>query len=299
GLSTATAPDGSYALNNLPSGQITVLAALTGYQSGSASVSVVASATTYAPAITLVSGSGTISGTVKNSTGAAITGASVGYGGGTVATDSYGNYTLAGVPVGNVQLVAAANGFQSATQNVAVYGGKTIAANFALAAAITNGTVTGKITNVSNGAILAGTTVTWSGGSTTSNASGIYTLTNVPAGTQNITANKAGYLPRTLAATVTGDASTILNIPVATGGKIAVKVVAPSGAVVSGATITIKGGNVATAVTAATSTAGLFTTNWISIGTYTVSIVKTGHTTQTKTIAIASGATGSLTFTGF
>jgi hypothetical protein len=236
---------------------------------------------------------------VKSSTGAVITGASVGYGGGTATTDSYGNYTLTGIPVGTVQLVAAANGFQSATQNVAVYGGKTTAANFVLAAAITNGTVTGKINNVSTGAILAETTVTWSGGSTTSNASGIYTLTNVPAGTQNITANKAGYLPRTLAATVTGGASTTLNIPLATGGKITVKVVAPSGAVVSGATITIKGGSLATTVTASTSTAGLFTTNWIPVGTYTVSIAKTGHTTQTKTVTIASGATGSLTFTGF
>jgi hypothetical protein len=299
GLSTTTAADGSYAFNNLPSGQTTVLASLTGYQSGSASVSVVASATTYAPAITLVSGIGTISGTVKSSTGAVITSASVGYGGGTVATDSYGNYTLTGVPVGTVQLVAAANGFQSATQNVSVYGGKTTAANFVLAAAISNGTVTGKITNVSTGAILAGTTVTWSGGSTTSNASGIYTLTNVPAGTQNITANKAGYLPRTLAATVTGGASTTFNIPLAAGGKIAVKVVAPGGAAVSGAAITIKGGSIANTVTASTSTAGLFTTNWIPVGTYTVSIAKTGHTTQTKTITIPSGATESLTFTGF
>jgi len=69
--------------------------------------------------------------------------------------------------------------------------------------------------------------------------------------------------------------------------------------VVSGATVTIKGGSVATTVSASTSTAGLFTTNWIPVGTYTVSISKTGHTTQTKTTTVASGATTSLTFTGF
>ncbi len=118
-------------------------------------------------------------GIVKNSAGAAIAGASVGYGGGTATTDAYGNYTLTGVPVGTVQLVASASGFQSVNQNVAVTGGKTTAANFTLAAAVSNGMVTGKITNVSNGAILTGATVSWSGGSTTSNASGIYTLTNV------------------------------------------------------------------------------------------------------------------------
>ncbi|MGZ7060587.1 MAG: hypothetical protein ACXVJL_16115 [Candidatus Angelobacter sp.] len=35
------------------------------------------------------------------------------------------------------------------------------------------------------------------------------------------------------------------------------------------------------------------------MGTYTVSIAKTGHTTQTKTTTVSSGATVSLTFTGF
>jgi hypothetical protein len=299
GLTTTSGQDGGYALNNLPAGQTTVLASLTGYQSGSASVSVVAATTTAAPAITLVSSSGAISGSVKSSTGAAIAGASVGYGGGAATTDANGNYTLAGVPVGTVQLVASAQGFQNATQNVTVAGGKTSAANFTLVAGAVNGTLTGKITNASSGAIVAAATVSWSGGSTTSNASGIYTLTNVTAGTQNITAVKTGYLPHTIATTITGGSTSTLNIPIATGGKIAVKVVSPSGAVVSGATVTIRGGSVATTISASTSTAGLFTTNWIPMGTYTVSISKTGHTTQTKTTTVASGATASLTFTGF
>lgn len=299
GLSTLTAADGSYALSNLPSGPTTIKASLTGFQPSSTAVSVVAAATTAAPPITLVSSSGVISGTVKTSAGAAIAGASVGYGGGAATTDALGNFTLSGVPVGTVQLVASGNKFQSVTQSVTVAGGKSSTANFTLSAVVTNGTVTGKITNASNGAIIPAATVSWSGGSITSNASGIYILTNVPAGTQNITAVKTGYLPHSLAATVTGGATSTLNIPIATGGKVAVKVIAASGAVVSGATITIKGGSVATTISAFTSTAGVFTTNWIPAGTYTVSIAKTGHTTQTKSATVASGVTASLTFTGF
>jgi hypothetical protein len=299
GLSTSSGGDGSYALNNLPAGQTTILASLTGYQPGSASVTVVAAATTAAPTITLISATGAISGTVKNSAGSPIVGASVGYGGGTTTTDSNGNYTLTGIPVGTVQLVASAQGFQSATQSVTVYGGKISTANFTLAAAITNGTVTGKITNASSGAIVTGATVSWTGGSTTSNTSGIYTLTNIPAGTQNITAVKTGYLPHTLAVAVTGGATSILNIPIATGGKISVKVVTSSGAAVSGATVTIKGGSIATTVSGLTSSTGFFTTNWIPIGTYTVTVAKSGFTTQSKTTSGTSGATASLTFTGF
>jgi len=299
GLTTTTAADGSYALNNLPAGSTTINASLTGFQSGSATVTVVAAATTAAPAITLVSGSGSIAGSVKSSTGAAIAGASVGFGGGTATTDANGNYTLTGVPVGTVQLVASASGFQSVTQSVTVTGGNTSTANFTLTAGSAAGTVTGKITNASSGAIVTGATVSWSGGSTTTNTSGIYTLTNVTAGTQNITAVKTGYLSRTLAVGVTGGATSTLNIPIATAGKISVKVVTSGGAVVSGATVTIKGGVIATTVSGSSSSTGLFTTNWIPVGTYTVTVAKSGFTTQSKTTTVSSGVTTSLTFTGF
>ncbi len=299
GLNTLTAADGTYALNNLPAGSTTITASLTGFQNGSANVTVVAGTTTPAPTITLTSSSGTITGTVKSSSGAVISGASVGFGGGTTTTNASGVYTLTGVPVGTVQIVASASGFQSATQNVTVTSGNTSTANFTLSPAGAAGSITGKITNASNGAILSGATVSWSGGTTTTNTSGIYTLANVTAGTQNVTASKTGYLPRTLPVTVTGGQTATLNIAIATAGKITAKVVAPNGAVVSGATVTIKGGVIATTVTGATATTGLFTTNWIPIGTYTVTISKTGHTTQTKTATVSSGVTTTITFTGF
>jgi hypothetical protein len=300
GLSTTTAADGSYTLSNLPAGATNITASLTGFQNGSTSVTVVAGTTATAPTITLTSGSGTITGTVKSSSGAAISGASVGYGGGTTTTNTSGAYTLTGVPTGTVQLVASASGFQSVTQSVTVNGGATSTANFTLSPATTGGgTVTGKVTNASTGGIVSGATVSWSGGSTTTNTSGIYSLTNVTAGTQNITASKSGYLSRTLSIGVTSGATATLNIPIATAGKITAKVVTSTGAVVSGATITIKGGVISTTVTGTTNTSGLFTTNWIPIGTYTVTAAKTGHTTQSKSATVSSGVTTTVTFSSF
>ncbi|HMC32541.1 MAG TPA: carboxypeptidase regulatory-like domain-containing protein [Candidatus Angelobacter sp.] len=298
GLTTLTAADGTYALNNLPAGSTTITASLTGFQNGSANVTVVAGSTTAAPTITLVSNSGTITGTVQSSSGAAISGASVGYGGGSTTTNASGAYTLTGVPAGTVQLVASASGFQSVTQSVAVSGGATSTANFTLSP-VSNGAVTGKVTNISTGGVIAGATVSWSGGSATTDTSGIYTLSNVPAGTQNITAAKTGYLSRTSAVNVTSGATVTLNFQLATAGKITAKVVTASGAVVSGATVTIKGGTIATTVTGSTNTSGLFTTNWIPVGTYTITVSKTGHTTQSKTATVTSGATTTVTFTGF
>jgi hypothetical protein len=299
GLSTTTAADGTYALNSPPAGATTITASLTGFQNGSASVTVVAGATTAAPTITLASGSGSITGTVKSAAGAAISGTSVGFGGGTTTTNASGAYTLTGVPAGTVQLVASASGFQSVTQSVTVTGGATTTANFTLNPATGGGTVTGKITNASSGAVVSGATVSWSGGSTTTNTSGIYTLSNVTAGTENITASNTGYLPRTLGVSVTSGGTATLDIPIAVAGKITAKVVTSTGAVVSATTITINGGVIATAVIGTTDTSGLFTTNWIPVGTYTVTAAKTGHTTQSKSASVTSGVTTTVTFSSF
>ena len=299
GLNTVTAADGSYTLSNLPAGAATIMASLTGFSSASTSVTVVAATTTTAPNITLVSGSGAITGTVKSSAGAAIAGASVGFGAGTTTTNASGVYTLTGVPVGTAQLVASASGFAGVTQSVTVTGGGTVTANFTLSPSSTTGAVTGKITNASTGAALAGATVSWSGGSTTSSSTGTYTLANVGTGSQSITAVKTGYLAHSATVNVTSGATATLNLAIATAGKITTKVVSPSGAVVSGVTVTIKGGVVATTVSGTTATTGLLTTNWIPVGTYTVTISKTGHTTQTKSATVTSGVTTTITFTGF
>ncbi len=205
---------------------------------------------------------------------------------------------MTGVPTGTVQLVASASGFQSVTQSVSVNGGATSTANFTLSPAA-GGTVTGKVTNISNGAILVGATVSWSGGSTTTNSSGVYTLSNVTAGTQNITGSATGYLPRTLGVGVTSGTTATLNIPLATAGKITAKVVNSAGAAVSGATVKFTGGIIATSVTGTTNTSGLFTTNWIPVGTYTVTAAKTGHTTQSKSATVSAGVTTTVTFSSF
>ncbi|HEX7286177.1 MAG TPA: carboxypeptidase regulatory-like domain-containing protein [Candidatus Angelobacter sp.] len=300
GLTVSSDAGGNYALANLPAGAAAITASATGFANGSATVTVVAAITTVAPVITLISSSGGITGTVKSSSGAAIAGASVGFGGGGAKTSSTGAYTISGVPAGTVQLVASATGFQSVTQNVTVTGGATSTANFTLTPVTTGtGTVTGKVTNVSTGGALSGATVKWSGGSTTTSTTGIYTLTGVTAGSVSVTASHTGYLARTLTLTVSGGATSTLNIPLATAGKISVTATAPGGAVVSGATVTIKGGVLATTVTGTTSSTGVFTTVFIPIGSYTVSVAKTGHTTQTKPATVTSGVTTSLSFTNF
>ena len=301
GVSAVTDSGGNYTLNNLPAGPATVTATATGFQTGSVNVTVTSGTTVTAPAITLVPGTGAVSGTVTDSSGAPIAGASVGFGGGTTTTNSAGSYTLTGIPVGTIQLVASATGFQSSTQNVTIQGGVTTTANFTLAPASTpsTGTITGKVTNIATGGVVSGATVSWSGGSTTANSSGVYTLSNVTAGSQIGTAKATGFLARSNTVSVTGGSTVTSNFQLSAAGKLNIKVTAADGTVVSGATVTIKGGVIATTVTGTTNASGIFTSPWIALGSYTVTVSKTGHTTQSKGATVSVGVTTTVNFTGF
>jgi hypothetical protein len=159
------------------------------------------------------------------------------------------------------------------------------------------GAIAGKVTNVATGGALSGATVSYSGGSATTNTSGLYTLSNVAGGTYKVTASRTGFLSRSSNVTVTSNTTSTANFAIATAGKIAGVVKTSSGAAISGATVKITGGKVATTVTKTTSSTGNYGTSWIPIGSYTVTVSKTGHTTQSKTTTVNTGATTTVNFT--
>ncbi len=301
GGSTATNSSGSYTLTNVPAGAIMLTASAGGYQSSTQSVTITANNTTtanFSLAPSTVQ-TGSISGQVLNTSGAAISGAIISYSGGSTTTNATGSYSLAGIAVGTVTLTAAATGYQSATQSVAVTANTTSTANFTLTPASTTATVTGRLSNISNNDTIVGGTVSFSGGTTTTNSAGTYTFANVAPGTYNFTAVANGYLPRTFSIAVTSPTTT-LNFPLATADKIAGKVTSPSGAAVAGASVTISGGIIPTTATLTTNSTGNYLSNWIPVGTYTITVALSGHTTQTKTATVvAGGITTTVNFTGF
>ncbi len=243
---------------------------------------------------------GSISGTVTNASGgAAISGATISYSGGSTATDANGNYSLANVAPGTYTLTASKSGFATKSQPVTVNSGANSAANFQLTASTTGGTgtITGKVTNAASGNSVSAATVSYSGGSTTTNTSGIYTLNNVAAGAYNLTAAHTGYLSRSSNVTVTSNTTSTANFALATAGKLAGVVKTSSGSAISGATVKITGGKIATTVNTTTSSTGQYGTTWIPLGTYTITVSKTGHTTQSKTATVNTGATTTVNFT--
>ena len=302
GASTTTNSTGAYTLSGVPAGSQQLTASLSGFISSSQTVTVTANTSVTANFTLSAAPTGTIMGRVTSASGTPVSGASVVYGGGPTTTDCGGYYSFTNVPAGTVTVEVTATGFQSAQQNVNVPSGSGVVASFTLTASpppTTTGTVSGVITRIGTTQALAGATVKFSGGSTTTNTSGAYTLGNVPAGTASITASASGYLARTQTVTVNSGATSTLNIQLSTAGRISGTVTNASGAAVANATITITGGGIPTTVTLKTSSTGTYLTAFIPIGSYSVSAALTGHTTQNKTVSVTAGVTATLNFTSF
>jgi acid phosphatase len=242
---------------------------------------------------------GSITGHVTDAaTGLAISGATVSYSAGSATTDSSGAYTLAKVAAGTYSVTASQTGYVSQTSSVTVSAGAASTLNFQLAASNTGpGGISGKVTNVSTGAAFSGATVSYSGGSTTSDTNGNYTLSNVSPATYNVTASRSGYITESNSVTVSAGATSTLNFPMATGGKVAGTVTNSSGTAISGAAVQITGGAVQTTVNVTTSSTGAYNSNWIPIGSYTVTVSKSGFTTQTQNANVTTGNTTTLNFT--
>jgi photosystem II stability/assembly factor-like uncharacterized protein len=300
GGSTTTDSNGFYQFTNVVAGTYNVTATHTGFFSSTQSATVTSGGTTTLN-FKLATG-GKLAGTVKNSSGAAVSGATINISGGSVATtvtlttSSTGAYATNFIPVGTYTITVSATGFTTQSKTATVNTGQTTTVNFTLSAGGGTGTLSGTVVNISTNAAISGATVSFSGGSTTTNSSGFYQFTNVAAGTYNVTASHTGFFSSTQSATVTAGATTTLNFKLATGGKLAGTVKNSSGAAISGATVKISGGSVATSVTLTTSSTGAYATNFIPVGTYTITVSAPGFTTQSKTATVNTGQTTTVNF---
>lgn len=177
---------------------------------------------------------GAIAGTVTNAAnGQPVAGATVAYSGGSTTTSAAGSYLLANLPAGTYTVSVSAAGYGSASSSATVVNGQQTTLNFGLAAS--PGQISGTVTNATTGQPIGGATVSYSGGSTTTNASGQYTLANVTAGTVAVTAGAAGF----------GNQSASVSVPAggSAGQSFALTPVTPTGRYVQGATQNAGSGN--------------------------------------------------------
>jgi large repetitive protein len=190
-----------------------------------------------------------------------------------------------------------AAGYGTQSKSTTVYTGATTTVNVSMGGSTTTSTtavVTGRVTDITSSGSISGAKVTLGGSSTTADSSGIYRFSNVAAGTYTVTAVASGYFSVSKSVTATSGATSTLNFQLATGGIITGTVTTSSGALLPGATVSLSGGSITTTVTRTTNSSGYYTSNWVPVGTYTVTVSDPGYTTQSKAATANTGATTTL-----
>lgn len=234
GSSSASAQDetattdasGNYSSGSVAGGTYQMTASATGYAASSATVSLTAGATVtqnfaLTPSSTPPPQSASVSvtsitpnsgpttgGTVVNIAGANfVAGASVTVGSAAAAVSSVTSTSIsATVPPGT------AGSANVSVTNPNGAGTATLTGGFNYTGpSTTTGTITGQVTRDDTTVALPGATVAYSGGSTSTNSSGAFTLSNVPAGNVSVAASIGGYQIMNKPATVTAGATGTLN----------------------------------------------------------------------------------------
>jgi Carboxypeptidase regulatory-like domain/Calcineurin-like phosphoesterase len=227
--STVAGSGGNYWLSGVAPGSYTVTASYPNYTSTSKSV-VVGPGLAASGKLFLGTATGQINGVVTDTTGTAVSGAVVELTGSssasgldeTVAAGSSGTFNSGPIPAGTYQLTASATGYNPSTVTAGLTSGATLTRNLVLSASSNSppppppktapgtGTITGQVLRDDTTVQLAGASVAYSGGSTITNSSGGYTLSNVPAGSAvSVTASSNGYMSSSSPVTViSGSTST-------------------------------------------------------------------------------------------
>jgi thermitase len=281
---------GSYTIDNVPPGTYQVVASKEGYQSSSLTVSILSGTTAVANlSLNQIILPGSITGSVTNAKdGSPIVGATVSDGNGTALTDALGSYTIDNVPAESYQVMASKEGYQSSSLTVSVLSGTTAIANFSLSQIIVSGSITGSVTDAKYGSAIVGATVSDGTRTATTDASGKYTIADVPPGTYQVVASKEGYQNSSLTVSVLSGATAVANLSlnqiILPGSIIGSVTDAKDGSPIVGATVSDG------TRTATTDASGKYTIADIPPGIYQLVASKNGYESLTTSVIVVSGA---------
>jgi C1A family cysteine protease len=225
----------------------------------------------------------TVSGTVRSSAGAALSGATVNVAGKSTTTSSTGAFSFTGIAAGSYTVTASLSGY-NAYSSAAL----TVGANQVLTITLAPLTYSVSGTVKSGTAAVAGATVSLGGLTTTSGGDGSYSLSGISAGAYTMTVSKVSYTTYTgslgISGNLTGFNIALVQPTFTVSGTVRAE--SSTGALLSGAAVTVAGKTVSSDST------GAFSVSGIVAGTYSVSISLPGYTTYTNSaLAVSANQT--------
>lgn len=285
--------DGSYSLDGLTPGAITLTASKSGYTTVAGSGSVTAGGVlVFSPSL-LASGqptatTGGIAGQVRDiATGFTISGVTIAatVGGATskIITSSDGAYSLNGLNPGEVTITASKGGYANISGSGSVVAGALVL--FSPSLQSTAGILKGQVVDAATHAPLSGVTVNVgiSDITATTDNDGRFSISGIAAGVYSVSFSRMGYSAKSIAsALVTAGATIELQVVALAKSAASVSI---SGKVtdsttnqpIAGATVTVLG----TSVSATTDGTGTYQIKELALGAATLRVSAVGYTAET------------------
>jgi hypothetical protein len=246
---------------------------------------------------------GYISGRVRTTNCGNLKGALVSSGTYSTTTNSTGVYALHMPATQGASVKVSLAGYTSQTAKVNVPPGFSTQQEFFLASGTSTqppssgGLVAGKITSAIDGRALGNARVTAGGQTVYTDSTGSYSIANLAAGTYTVIATLSGWLTNATTVSVVSGTPASANLKLATAGHILGTLKSSSGSIISGATITMSGGVLANTTKVVSSSTGNYSSTWIPVGTYTVTVSKSGYSSRSGTANVTAGGNFTLNFT--
>lgn len=228
----------------------------------------------------------TIGGRVTDKgSGLGLAGANVTYSGGSTIADSTGTYTLTGVLSGAHVLQVAAPGYANKSEALYLAGGGAATLDFALAPPAT---LSGRVTQQGTSDPIAGATLTYIGGSATTDGNGDYSISGLESGSRTVAVTATGYQSADHTIELPPNGSATLNMeltpkPTYIAGELRDSL---TNAPIVGAGVSYSGG----AGTATTDALGRYQIDNTPPGTHTVTASASGYISAAQSAVVTLGA---------
>jgi Carboxypeptidase regulatory-like domain/Calcineurin-like phosphoesterase len=155
-------------------------------------------------------------------------------------------------------------------------------------------TIAGTVKSIVDCRRVGGVLVSYGGVSTTSDASGNFTL-KVPVSRKfsraALTAQRAGWGKVQPSVTAQAGATSNVMVFMSTSGRIVGRVTNGSGAGVAGAIVSLTGGRLATSKTVTADSSGAYSSGWVPVGSYSISVSATGFASNSSSATVSTGLT--------
>ncbi|MDE3110243.1 MAG: carboxypeptidase regulatory-like domain-containing protein, partial [Acidobacteriota bacterium] len=294
---TSTAADGTFTLSSISPGAYTLQASMVGYSAASQSVSVTAGTDLDVGNLTLSPNAlyATLTGTVTNSAGTGLQNVTVSVGSQSAITNAQGAYVLDGLPPGAASITAFLYGYTTATANVTFAAGQNYVFSPTLYASTppTTATLIGTVVDAATKAPISGASIVLGASTTTTSATGQFTLAGLTPGSFSLTVSAPNYQTLTVTGTSVGGTNNVGTLPLTlaqtTSSMSGTVTDAASNAPIAGASVAVSG----TSLSASTDSTGHYSIAGISGLSFTVSVSAAGY--QTRQLPVQLTAPTALT----